>query len=75
MIGTTRFLAMVDATGKPTHCEIVDSSGFDVLDAATCRLIMERARFSPARTPTGKQLRAITVTAFAGRFRRWARLW
>ncbi|EGD60677.1 TonB-like protein [Novosphingobium nitrogenifigens DSM 19370] len=54
MIGTTRFLAMVDATGKPTHCEIVDSSGFDVLDAATCHAIMERARFSPARDPHGQ---------------------
>jgi hypothetical protein len=45
----------VDPTGQPSHCEIVESSGFDVLDTATCQRLMVNARFSPSRDPAGRR--------------------
>lgn len=47
--GTTRFRLNVDATGMPGSCDITGSSGSALLDETTCRLLMARARFSPAR--------------------------
>ena len=38
----------------PNRCEIVESSGFEVLDKAACQRIMAKARFSPARDRAGK---------------------
>lgn len=49
MTGITAFRLTVDAAGIPNRCEIVSSSGFDVLDRATCDRVMVKARFSPAR--------------------------
>ncbi|MFZ5706125.1 MAG: energy transducer TonB [Pseudomonadota bacterium] len=54
MIGTTSFVLAVDVKGKTTGCEITDSSGFDILDEATCKLLMARATFSPSRDRAGK---------------------
>lgn len=54
MTGTTSFVLAVDANGKALRCEITDSSGFDILDQATCKLLMARATFSPARDRAGK---------------------
>lgn len=52
--GTTEFRLAVDASGQPTRCDITQSSGFDVLDTATCQRLMARARFAPPRDATGK---------------------
>ncbi|MBB6428091.1 TonB family protein [Sphingopyxis sp. JAI128] len=52
--GTTGFKLTVGADGLPTQCEIISPSGHDDLDATTCRLIMERARFTPGRDKAGK---------------------
>lgn len=46
--GTVGFRLLLDATGKPTSCIVTRSSGATVLDDATCTLLMDRARFSPA---------------------------
>jgi TonB family protein len=54
MTGTTAFRLTVDGTGQPSRCDIVESSGFDMLDAATCERVMAKARFSPARDRAGK---------------------
>jgi TonB family protein len=54
MTGSTVFRLAVDATGKPSRCDIVESSGFDVLDTATCQRLMTKARFSPPRDRKGK---------------------
>ena len=51
--GVTAFRLYIDTAGKPSRCEIVQSSGFDVLDTATCELILARARFTPARNAAG----------------------
>jgi protein TonB len=43
----------VSATGAVTGCTVTRSSGNDVLDATTCRLIRQRFRFTPARDAQG----------------------
>jgi protein TonB len=51
--GTTRFRLQVGPDGKVTDCTVTGSSGSSALDAATCRLMKVRARFSPARDSNG----------------------
>ena len=52
--GTTGFRLTIGVDGLPTQCEIISSSGHADLDTTTCRLIMERARFTPGRDKNGK---------------------
>lgn len=52
--GRTTFRLSLDATGKPVACTIHQSSGSDLLDNFTCRLLVERARFNPARDANGR---------------------
>lgn len=47
--GTTEFSLTIDARGRVTACEIIQSSGSALIDATTCRILRLRARFSPAR--------------------------
>lgn len=54
MAGITAFRLNIDSTGKPTRCEIVESSRFDVLDEVTCKRLIDNARFSPARDEAGQ---------------------
>lgn len=51
--GTTRFRLTVGADGRVTGCTVTGSSGSSALDAATCRLMKGRARFTPARDSSG----------------------
>lgn len=51
--GTVRFRLALDASGKVSGCTITQSSGYQGLDATTCRLITRRARFDPARNASG----------------------
>ena len=46
--GTTAYLLAVSASGGVTDCTVAKSSGWPDLDAVTCRLARQRARFSPA---------------------------
>lgn len=46
--------ATVSAEGLPTACTVVRSSGHQVLDDATCRIVMRRARFKPAINADGR---------------------
>jgi protein TonB len=39
----------ISPIGTVTGCQIVQSSGHSVLDNATCKIMLTRARFSPAR--------------------------
>lgn len=52
--GTVALQWTIDAKGRATACRIVESSGYSVLDTASCRLIEERARYLPARDGRGK---------------------
>ena len=51
--GTARFLLSVGTNGRVTGCTITGSSGSSALDAATCRIMKQRARFTPARDSAG----------------------
>ncbi len=43
--GITHFRLSLGTNGQATGCTIVESSGFEELDNATCRLMVERAKF------------------------------
>lgn len=51
--GRVGFRLEVAADGRPSGCSVVGSSGSSALDSTTCRLLMERARFTPARDSRG----------------------
>ena len=52
--GTVRAELTINERGAVEVCRIVQSSGHEVLDAATCNLIITRARFTPAKDGNGK---------------------
>jgi protein TonB len=52
--GTTRFRLGVGPDGKVAECTVTGSSGSSALDSATCRLMKQRARFTPARNSDGQ---------------------
>ena len=54
--GTSGFRLTIDASGLPTACDIVSSSGHADLDSTTCQLLIERARFRPGLDPAGKRV-------------------
>ena len=63
--GTVGFELYLDTAGVPYWCRITLSSGSALLDATACRLLKQRARFSPA---LGKRKRPVAST-WASRFR------
>ena len=46
--GSVTFEVDVDSTGKPTACRIAKSSGSDLLDQTTCRIVLAKSQFQPA---------------------------
>jgi TonB family protein len=52
--GTVFFRLSVGADGRVHGCAVTRSSGSDLLDSATCRLMVRRARFTPATDPQGQ---------------------
>ena len=54
--GRVAFRLSVDASGRVTACAITSSSGSATLDAATCRIMRSRARYTPARDANGKAI-------------------
>jgi TonB family protein len=52
--GPVAFRLSVGADGSPTDCSVTASSGSSILDSTTCRILMERALFEPARDAKGK---------------------
>ncbi len=63
--GTVTFLLNLDETGKPKDCSVKVSSGSKLLDDVTCRTMLARARFSPARN----QASEATPSIYLGRVR------
>jgi protein TonB len=53
--GTTRFRLDIDKAGLVTGCTVVESSGNDDLDLATCDLVTSRGRFAPATDARGRK--------------------
>ncbi|QIG80421.1 energy transducer TonB [Stakelama tenebrarum] len=52
--GTVGYVLLVDAEGKVTNCAISRPTRSWRLDTATCRILRERARFTPARDAQGR---------------------
>ena len=52
--GTTRFRLTIGPDGRVSACAVTSSSGSSALDATTCRLMKNRARFTPARDSSGQ---------------------
>lgn len=52
--GVTHFSLSIDTQGRVSGCTVTASSGWPGLDAATCKLIMKRARFTPALDEGGQ---------------------
>lgn len=44
----------VDTTGRVTACTIVQSSGYPVLDEATCKILQRRAHYGPGVDKHGR---------------------
>jgi len=61
--GPVAFRLEVGADGHPSGCSVTGSSGSSILDSTTCRLLVARARFQPARDAQGKP----TADSFNGR--------
>lgn len=59
--GDVEFVLDIDTEGRPVACKVAASSGSALLDAATCKVQLERGRFLPARDVSG--------VAVAGRYR------
>jgi TonB family protein len=52
--GAVQFRLDVGVDGRPTDCAILRSSGSATLDATTCRIMLQRPRFQPARDAQGR---------------------
>ncbi len=63
--GTTEFLLEIARSGKVTSCLITKSSGSFSLDEVTCRVVSERAEFTPAKDAHGRS----TVGSYSNRVR------
>lgn len=57
--GITSFRVTVGIDGKVSACEVTVSSGWAALDEATCRLVAERARFTPAKDRKGRPVTGV----------------
>jgi TonB family protein len=52
--GIVRYRVRIDRRGRAHRCEVIQSSGHVRLDQATCAMLMENARFTPASDRRGK---------------------
>lgn len=52
--GRTSISWTIDETGRATDCIVLESSGHAVLDEASCRLVLNRARYIPALDEQGR---------------------
>jgi periplasmic protein TonB len=56
--GEVSVIFAVETNGRVTNCEVTESSGYAALDENTCRLIMRRYRFEPAKDWQGRPVRS-----------------
>jgi len=62
--GSAVFLANINEYGQVTKCEIIESSGSEDLDRATCEAILNNARFTPAHDENGQAVPGIFSKKF-----------
>lgn len=54
--GRTEFSLDIDAAGRITGCNIIGTSGSDLLDSTTCSQLILNGQFKPARDRNGKAM-------------------
>jgi protein TonB len=54
--GRVEFTLTVTVEGKASACKITKSSGYERLDEVTCKHLMRRARFEPAKNADGEAI-------------------
>lgn len=57
--GRTVFSVNVDAEGRVTSCNILESSGTPLLDSTTCALAVTNGHFRPAVDASGKPVAGV----------------
>lgn len=57
--GRSQIMMMIDEAGALKDCMVEETSGIAVLDAQTCILLHERAKFRPALDDAGKPVRSV----------------
>lgn len=57
----------VDTVGKVSHCQIIASSDFQILDDAACELISRRGMFVPAKDAKGRPVADVWTSRFVWR--------
>lgn len=62
--GATAVSLLIDQTGAIKDCVIEQSSGVATIDAQTCILLTERAKFQPARDASGTPIRSSKTLRF-----------
>lgn len=65
--GTVAFVLLIDETGKVKDCMVEKTAGIASLDAQACIVLLERARFRPARDSSGKPVRSAWSSRFTFR--------
>jgi len=60
--GISKIVMMIDETGKMKDCMVEETSGVATLDAMTCAILHERAKFEPALDSAGKPARSVLTT-------------
>ena len=64
-----RFLVGVD--GFARDCKVAESSGSELLDEVTCRVLTRRARFTPAMDRQGKAVPSLSFTRVTWSLQEW----
>jgi TonB family protein len=67
--GSVQFALLVDPAGKVADCVVTESSKVPVLDAQSCNVLLERAKFTPAVSLDGKPARDSVVGRVTWRMR------
>ena len=62
--GTVEVQVTVEPDGRVSRCAAVRGSGNPGLDALTCNLVQQRARFNPALDAQGRPVASQTFTTF-----------
>lgn len=65
--GSVKVALLVDERGLVADCTVVDTSSVAALDAQTCALIKQRARFKPAQGDDGKPAKSATTATITWR--------
>ena len=69
--GMTKLLVAVGADGLPEECRVLRSAGSDALDQQGCNILIDRARYTPARNKVGQTVKAPIFVNIRWMLRTW----